>query len=76
MRMNIGQADQIARGIVGAGLIMVAGLGALHGVWQALAVTLGSIGVFTASAGFCPLYHLLGLGRPQRRSLGGPAGQR
>jgi hypothetical protein len=67
MRMNLSQADQIVRGIVGAGLIMVAGVGALDGVWQALAVTLGSVGVFTASAGFCPLYHLLGLGRVQSR---------
>jgi hypothetical protein len=68
MRMNLSQADQLVRGIVGAGLIMVAGLGTLHGVWQALAVTLGSVGVFTASAGFCPLYHLLGLGRSQARA--------
>jgi hypothetical protein len=68
MRMNLSQADQIARGIIGAGLIMIAGLGALDGVWQALAVTLGSVGVFTASAGFCPFYHLLGFGRVQARA--------
>jgi hypothetical protein len=66
MQLNIGPAEQIVRGIVGAGLIVTAGLGALDGAWQALAVTLGSIGVFTASAGFCPIYRALGLGRPQR----------
>jgi hypothetical protein len=63
MQINLGQAEQIVRGIIGAGLIIVTGLGAFSGVWQVFAVAVGSIGVFTASAGFCPLYRLLGIGR-------------
>lgn len=59
--LNIGRPDQIARAIIGAGLIVAAGLGAFDGVWKVLAVALGSIAVFTASAGYCPLYRLLHL---------------
>ncbi|HSJ25148.1 MAG TPA: DUF2892 domain-containing protein [Longimicrobiales bacterium] len=64
--MNLGQSEQIVRGVVGAGLIVVTGLGAVVGVWKIAAVILGSVGVFTASAGFCPLYRALGLGRRER----------
>jgi hypothetical protein len=67
MQINLGQAEQIVRGVVGAGLILMTGLGALHGVWQVLAVVVGSIGVFTASAAYCPLYQALGLGRRESR---------
>jgi hypothetical protein len=67
MKTNIGQADQIVRGIVGAGLIILTGLAALDGVWKVIAVVVGSIGVVTASAAFCPLYHVLGL---QTRNTG------
>lgn len=59
MKANIGQADQMVRGVLGAALILVAGLGVLDGAWQAIALVFGSIGVFTASAGFCPLYRVL-----------------
>lgn len=72
MRSNIGQADQIVRGIVGAGLIIVTGLGALDGAWRVVAVVAGCIGVFTASAAFCPLYRLFGItteGSSQRERL-------
>jgi hypothetical protein len=60
MKGCIGQTDQIIRGIFGTALIMIAGLGAVHGPWQALLLVLGALGVFTAAAGFCPLYRLLG----------------
>jgi hypothetical protein len=60
MPLNIGRADQIVRGILGASLILLAGLGAVDGIARALVVTIGSIAVFTASAGFCPIYRLLG----------------
>jgi hypothetical protein len=62
MQSNLSQAEQIVRGIIGAGLIIATGLGALAGGWKVLAVALGCIGVFTASAAFCPLYRALGLG--------------
>ncbi|CAN5773449.1 hypothetical protein BH23GEM9_BH23GEM9_37530 [soil metagenome] len=61
MKSNVGQADQIVRGITGAGMIIVTGLGALDGVWKIIAVVVGGIGVFTASAAFCPFYQFLGL---------------
>lgn len=66
MQINLGQAEQIVRGVVGAGLIVVTGLGAVVGVWKIVAVVLGSVGVFTASAGYCPVYRALGLGRRER----------
>jgi hypothetical protein len=69
MRSNIGQADQIVRGIVGAGLIILTGLGAIGGVWKVLAVVAGSIGVFTASAAYCPLYHLVGIRTQGHRQI-------
>jgi uncharacterized membrane protein len=61
MKGNIGQHDQVVRGVVGALLILLAGLGAVGGVVKVLAVVLGSIGVFTAASGFCPLYRAVGL---------------
>jgi hypothetical protein len=65
----MGQADQIARGIIGAGLIILIGLGAVGGGWKVLAVTAGCIGVFTASAGFCPVYRMLGITTLGRKQL-------
>lgn len=59
MKANIGQAEQIVRGVFGAALILIAGLGVLDGAWQGFAIVFGSMGVFTASAGFCPLYRVL-----------------
>jgi hypothetical protein len=59
--MNLGQAEQIVRAVVGAGLILVTGLGAVVGIWKIAAVVVGSIGVFTASAGHCPFYRALGV---------------
>jgi hypothetical protein len=61
LNLNLGRADQIVRGIGGAGCVLVAGLGGVDGIWKAVAVTIGSVAVFTASAGFCPLYQLLGV---------------
>jgi hypothetical protein len=69
MRSNVGQADQIVRGVVGASLIILTGLGALDGVWRVVAVVVGSIGVFTGSAAFCPLYRLLSITTVSRRQL-------
>jgi hypothetical protein len=65
----MGQADQIARGIIGAGLIILIGLGAVGGGWKVLAVAAGCIGVFTASAGFCPVYRILGITTQQGKQL-------
>jgi hypothetical protein len=59
--MNVGRTDQIARGVIGAGLVVVAALGAFDGAWKVLGMVVGSIAVFTASAAFCPLYRLLDL---------------
>jgi hypothetical protein len=69
VRSNMGQADQIARGIIGAGLIILIGLGAVGGGWKVLAVAAGCIGVFTASAGFCPIYRILGITTQQGKQL-------
>jgi hypothetical protein len=69
VKSNIGQADQIVRGVVGAGLIIMTGLGAIDGVWKLAAVVVGSIAVFTASAAFCPLYQVLGLSTERAGSL-------
>lgn len=66
MQINLGQSEQIVRGVVGAGLILVTGLGALDGWWKVLAVVVGAVGVFTASAGYCPLYQALGLNPSQQ----------
>lgn len=60
MKSNIGQTEQIVRGVLGAALILIAGLGVTDGAWHALAVFFGGFGVFTASAGFCPLYRVAG----------------
>jgi hypothetical protein len=60
MELNIGRADQLVRGILGAGLILLTGLGMVGGTARVIAVAIGSIAVFTASAGFCPIYRLLG----------------
>jgi hypothetical protein len=57
---SMGQTDQIVRGVVGALLVLIAGTGVVHGPWQVVLLVLGSIGVFTASSGFCPVYRLLG----------------
>jgi hypothetical protein len=61
MRGNIGQADQIVRGVTGAMLILLVAVGALTGALKVLAVMAGAVGVFTAAAGFCPFYRLVGL---------------
>jgi hypothetical protein len=66
MQINLGQAEQIVRGVVGAGLILMTGAGAIVGLWKVAAVAMGAIGVFTASAGHCPVYRILGLGRPEQ----------
>jgi hypothetical protein len=60
MQLNMGRADQVMRGVFGASLILLAGLGAVDGAAKAVVVVVGSIAVFTASAGYCPLYRLLG----------------
>jgi hypothetical protein len=67
VKSNIGQADQIVRGVLGAGLIILTGLGAIDGAWKVAAVVLGSIAVFTAAAAFCPLYQLLRLDTQTQR---------
>jgi hypothetical protein len=59
LQMNVGRADQVARAVIGAALILVAALGLFDGAWKVVGVTFGSIGVFTASAAFCPFYRLL-----------------
>jgi hypothetical protein len=69
VKSNIGQAEQIVRGIVGAGLIILTGLGAIDGAWKIAAVVIGGIGVFTASAAFCPLYRLLHLDEQRTHTL-------
>jgi hypothetical protein len=66
MQINLGQAEQIVRGVVGAGLILLTGAGAFVGVWKIIAVAAGAVAVFTASSGHCPLYRILGLGQPER----------
>jgi hypothetical protein len=63
LRTNLSQAEQIARAVIGSGLIILAGLDALDGVWRVSAVVLGSVGVFTAAAAYCPLHRFPGLGR-------------
>jgi hypothetical protein len=60
MKGNVGQHDQVVRGVVGSLLILLAGLGVVGGALKVVAVVLGSIGVFTASSGFCPLYRAVG----------------
>ncbi|HSJ08159.1 MAG TPA: DUF2892 domain-containing protein [Longimicrobiales bacterium] len=60
MTANIGQADQVVRGLLGTACIIAAGLGVVDGALQAVLVAIGCIGVFTASAAFCPVYHLIG----------------
>jgi hypothetical protein len=60
MSANIGQADQVVRGLLGTACILAAGFGVMHGAVQAVLVAAGCIGVFTASAGFCPVYHVIG----------------
>lgn len=61
LQMNVGRADQIARAVLGATLIVVAALGVFDGAWKVVGVAFGSIGVFTASAAFCPFYRVLHL---------------
>jgi hypothetical protein len=60
MTCNVSNADKFVRAITGSGLVLVAGLGAVHGGWQVLAMALGSVNVFTAAAGHCPVYRALG----------------
>ncbi|HUF50705.1 MAG TPA: DUF2892 domain-containing protein [Longimicrobiales bacterium] len=60
MTLNVGRADQVARGIIGTALILLAGVGALAGAWRVAALVVGAIAVFTAAAGFCPIYRALG----------------
>lgn len=60
MTCNLGNADKIIRAITGSSLVLIAGLGAVHGGWQVLAMAAGSVGVFTAAAGHCPFYRALG----------------
>jgi energy-converting hydrogenase Eha subunit A len=66
MTANIGRMDQIVRGLLGTACILAAGLGVVHGALQAVLVAAGCVGVFTASAGFCPVYHIIG--RPTQRA--------
>jgi hypothetical protein len=61
LSMNVGRADQVVRGVVGTVLVLSAGIGVLDGGWKVLAMLVGGIFVFTASAGFCPLYRVFGL---------------
>jgi hypothetical protein len=61
MKGNIGQYDQAVRALVGALLILLTGLGAVAGAAKVLALVAGSVAVFTAAAGVCPLYRLVGL---------------
>ena len=53
---NLGQADRIARLVLGAALIVMAATG-LIGVWG----WLGAVLVATAFVNFCPIYRVFGL---------------
>lgn len=61
MKGYMGRADQIGRGVTGAALILLAGLGVVTGALKVFIVVAGSLGVVTATAGVCPLYRLMGL---------------
>lgn len=56
MTRNVGQIDRIARGVLGAFLIILAATGTI-GIWGYL----GVIFLGTAFISFCPIYKLLGL---------------
>jgi len=62
MKRNVGKADRLIRGFVGApaGLIVasLAGFGTVLGV---VALVVAGIMLGTAFAGWCPLYGLLGV---------------
>jgi hypothetical protein len=60
MKGYIGRAEQIVRGVTGAVLVLLAGLGIVTGPLNVFIVVAGSLGVVTATAGVCPLYRLLG----------------
>ena len=56
MKANVGQADEIARIILGAVLILLTLIG-LIGVWG----WVGIVPLGTGLLNFCPLYTLLGI---------------
>ena len=56
MKTNIGNADRIARVIVGLGLISIAFVGPKT-PWGFV----GIVPLITAGIGFCPLYTFLGI---------------
>lgn len=56
MKANVGQADKIARIILGAVLILLTLIG-LIGVWG----WVGIVPLGTGLLNFCPLYTLLGI---------------
>ena len=56
MKVNVGTPDQIARIVVGAGLIALAAIGTI-GPWG----WIGVVPVLTGAFRFCPAYTLLGI---------------
>jgi hypothetical protein len=56
LKVNVGTPDQIARIVVGAGLIVLAATGTI-GLWG----WIGVVPVLTGAFRFCPAYTLLGL---------------
>jgi hypothetical protein len=57
MKANVGTADRVIRFLVGAALLAFFFLGTANWHWLGL---IGLVPIFTALAGWCPGYRLLG----------------
>ena len=66
MQQNIGTIDQALRLIVGLTLVLLA-IGGFIGIWGYI----GLVPLATAVAGYCPLYHVLGISSRGGRSAEG-----
>ncbi|BAS26543.1 YgaP family membrane protein [Limnochorda pilosa] len=68
MRTNVGKLDRILRALAGVALLL-AGLLALQGTGQVVAVIAGLVLLFTGGSGYCPIYGVCGTGtmKPQVR---------
>ena len=60
MKVNEGNFDRIARGVVGL-LLLAAAYFYLEGSWAIGAAVVGAIALLTGIVGICPAYSLFGL---------------
>lgn len=67
---NESYTEMVIRGIGGLVLLALAAFGVLTGGWGLAAWIVGAIGVVTGAVGFCPAWHVLGIGthRPAARN--------